>query len=120
MWPETCATDAAGSAGATEAGKDTAEVTTITRAVKAKGVVIITAAVTIGTTTTKEVKKASLTTTAASTVASLVMETSIAVAVEAAVIMADEANTLAVEAEEVVATITEVKKTKTKDVISQS
>ena len=40
------------------------------------------------------------------------METSIAVAVEAAVIMADEANTLAVEAEEVVATITEVKKTK--------
>ena len=46
------------------------------------------------------------------------METSIAVAVEAAVIMADEVNTLAVEAEEVVATITEVKKTK-KDVISQ-
>ena len=33
---------------ATEAGKDTAEVTTITRAVKAKGVVTITAAVTIG------------------------------------------------------------------------
>ena len=48
------------------------------------------------------------------------METSIAVAVEAAVIMADEVNTLAVEAEEVVATITKVKKTKTKDVISQS
>jgi len=106
-----------------EADRATEEATIIIRAAKTKitkKVDIITAGVTIvaeaTTTTTKaeeaKVVVAAVTIMAVSTAVLPAMANSIEVAVEAAAIMADAVNTLAARAEEAVAAITEVKKTK--------
>ena len=106
-----------------EADRATEEATIIIRAAKTKitkKVDIITAGVTIvaeATTTTTKVEEAkvvvaAVTTMAVSTAVLPAMANSIEVAVEAAAIMADAVNTLAARAEEAVAAITEVKKTK--------
>ena len=106
-----------------EADRATEEATIIIRAAKTKitkKADIITAGVTIvaeaTTTTTKaeeaKVVVAEVTTMAVSTAVLPAMANSIEVAVGAAAIMADAVNTLAARAEEAVATITEVKKTK--------
>ena len=106
-----------------EADRATEEATIIIRAAKTKitkKADIITAGVTIvaeATTTTTKVEEAkvvvaAVTTMAVSTAVLPAMANSIEVAVEAAAIMADAVNTLAARAEEAVAAITEVKKTK--------
>ena len=106
-----------------EADRATEEATIIIRAAKTKITKkgdIITAGVTIvaeaTTTTTKaeeaKVVVAAVTTMAVSTAVLPAMANSIEVAVGAAAIMADAVNTLAARAEEAVAAITEVKKTK--------
>jgi len=106
-----------------EADRATEEATIIIRAAKTKitkKADIITAGVTIvaeaTTTTTKaeeaKVVVAAVTTMAVSTAVLPAMANSIEVAVGAAAIMADAVNTLAARAEEAVAAITEVKKTK--------
>ena len=106
-----------------EADRATEEATIIIRAAKTKitkKADIITAGVTIvaeaTTTTTKaeeaKVVVAEVTTMAVSTAVLPAMANSIEVDVEAGAIMADAVSTLAAKAEEAVAAITEVKKTK--------
>lgn len=106
-----------------EADRATEEATIIIRAAKTKitkKADIITAGVTIvaeATTTTTKAEEAkvvvvAVTTMAVSTAVLPAMVNSIEVAVEAAAIMADAVNTLVARAEEAVAAITEVKKTK--------
>ena len=107
-----------------EADRATEEATIIIRAAKTKitkKADIITAGVTIvaeATTTTTKAEEAkvvvvvAVTTMAVSTAVLPAMANSIEVDVEAGAIMADAVSTLAAKAEEAVAAITEVKKTK--------